>query len=58
MYDFTSSKWTELTNLRQARIGHGCGTATKSDGSSVAVVAGGLGTNSVEIYNFNVGTWK
>ena len=58
MYDFSSSQWTELSNLNVPRQRHACGSATKSDGSSVAIVAGGLDSNSVEFFDFTLETWR
>ena len=57
LFDF-ATYWTPLANMQTARRYHGCGLATKSDGTMEVVVAGGVGFDTVEIYNFESNTWR
>ena len=58
MYDFSGDQWTELPSMQTGRYSHGCGLSKKLDGTLQAVVAGGKGRDSVEIYDLDTKTWR
>ena len=59
MYEFDSKTWSLLPDMNTPRYLHGCGLATKSDGTSAqAVVAGGNGVITVEIFDFIENIWR
>ena len=58
MYNFPTNEWTTLPNMQTPRYNHGCGLATKSDGTVEAVVLGGHNINTMEILNLESLTWR
>ena len=59
MYDSDSLIWSQLPKLKTSRTNHGCGLATNTDGTSFqAVVAGGSGVKTVEVFDFIANEWR
>ena len=59
MFDFQTEQWMSLPPMQIGREDHGCGLIQKPDGTYEAIVAGGhMGTDSVELYNFETQTWR
>lgn len=66
MYDFYKPQdgWTALPSMNVSRNNHGCGLATKNDGTKLLVVFGGRpGINNAEAYEWVDGgettsTWQ
>ena len=59
MFDFANELWTELPSMQTGRDDHGCGLATKSDGTVEVIVAGGdSGTDTIEILDLATLTWR
>ena len=45
--------------MKTAHYYHGCGLVERADGTSMeAIVAGGYGEDSVELFNFESGEWR
>lgn len=62
MYDFFKPQdgWVELPSMNEGRAFHGCGLATKGDGTQLLVVVGNFwGEKTAEAYEFGVdgSTW-
>ncbi len=57
VYDFTTQTFANLTDMNEIRFGHTCYRVESGTRGPEIVVAGGFGSNTVEVYNLGTEAW-